>query len=587
MKMQIQTLNEALVRAAPHTDCGVRILDRREKATWLDWSEILRRSSRVAGGLRAVGVEAGDTVGLLYPTGEEFFFAFFGTLLCGAVPVPLYPPVRLGRLQEHAVRTARMLRATRARLVLTDARLRRILGSALSEGGCPDRSLEQLPKADSIVHEVAGDDLALVQFSSGTTLDPKPVALTHRAVLAQTEILNGFWPDRPGLRNTGVSWLPLYHDMGLIGCVLPALERPSVLTLLPPEAFVARPAIWLRTLSRYKATISPAPSFAYGLCVEKIHDAELDGIDLSEWRVALNGAEAVVPSVIRAFNRRFSRWGLRPEAVTPVYGLSEAALAVTFSTIDEPAVTANFARESLARDNTVVRTADGRELVSVGRPVPGFEVQIRSREGSALGEGRVGDIWVRGPSLMEEYLHQPESTQRALRGGWLDTGDLGFFSAGELYITGRAKDVLIVRGSNHAPDEIEAVVSELADARSGCSAAVSYLPEGAEREEIWLFVEHRRGAEAAVENGLVHACKKRVLARTGIALDRIEVLKPGTLPRTSSGKIRRQETLRRYLEHRLDPPEPVTLTRLLLTMGRSMMAHLRKPGMSRDLRDAG
>lgn len=188
---------------------------------------------------------------------------------------------------------------------------------------------------------------------------------------------------------------------------------------------------------------------------------------------------------------------------------------------------------------------------------------------------------------MREYLHQPETTQRALREGWLDTGDLGFLAAGELFITGRAKDVLIVRGSNHAPEEIEIVVSELADVRTGCSAAVSYLPEGAEREEVWLFVEHRRGASAATSNGLVSSCRRRVLAQTGIALDRIEVLEPGTLPRTSSGKIRRQEALRRYLEGQLEPPEPVSATRLLLTLGRSVIAQLRKPGIREDLRDAG
>lgn len=587
MEKRAKTLNEALVRAAPRVDCGVRIVDRRERATWLSWSEIFDRASRVAGGLRAAGVETGDMVGLLYPTGEEFFAAIFGTLLCGAVPVPLYPPVRLGRLPEYLDRTAHMLRAAEVRLVLTDVRLRRILGTALAKAGCQDRSLTQLPRAEPIAREVPADALALVQFSSGTTLDPKPVALTHRAVLAQTGILNDFWPDRPGLRHTGVSWLPLYHDMGLIGCVFPVLERPSVLTVIPPEAFVARPAIWLRMLSKYRATISPAPNFAYGLCVEKIRDAELEGVDLSEWRIALNGAEAVVPSVVRAFNQRFSKWGLRPEALTPVYGLSEAALAVTFSTIDEPTTNRRFARQSLGSDSKVVVSASGRELVSVGRPVPGFEVEVRGRAGRVLGEGRVGRIWAKGPSLMKEYLHQRETTQRTLVEGWLDTGDLGFFSAGELYITGREKDVLIVRGSNHAPEEIEAVVSELADARTGCCAAVSHLPEGAEREQVWLFVERRRGADAAAGNGLVDACRRRVLAQTSIAVDRVEVLAPGTLPRTSSGKIRRQETLRRYLDSRLDPPKSVSATRLLLTMGRSVIAQWRQPGTAGDLRDAG
>ena len=577
----METLNQALVRAAQYPDCGLRILDRRERESWMGWSELFERSSGTAAGLRAKGVERGETVGLFYPTGEEFFVAFFGILLAGAVPVPLYPPVRLGRLAEYQSRTARMLRAAGIRRVLVDSKLRRILGEALSGANTRSFTLAQISIRETLVEEVAPDALGLVQFSSGTTVDPKPVALTHRALMAQTRSLNGFWPDTPELRHSGVSWLPLYHDMGLIGCVFTVLERPSTLTLIPPELFVARPAVWLRALAKYRATISPAPTFAFGLCAEKIRDDQLQGVDLSHWRVALCGAETVVPAVLDRFARRFEPFGFRPQALTPVYGLSESALAVTFSDIDRP-----FSYRSISRDG---RKADlaaapgetkeqttGRKIVSVGRPLPGFEIQVRDQNGEVLTESEEGRVWIRGPSLMREYLNQPEATARVLQGGWLDTGDVGFLYVGELYISGRAKDVLIVRGVNHSPDEIEAAVSELGSVRTGCAAAVGCLPVGADREEIWLFIERARKHPEDARDEIIEACMRQVLRHTGIAVDRVEVLEPGTLPRTSSGKIRRQRALELHLAGELLPPDPVTAGRILQAMGRSMWAQLRQ-----------
>lgn len=581
------TLQGLLERAARNREAGIRLLDRRERETWLGWREISQRAELVAGGLAAGGIRPGDRVALVFPTCPGFFHAFFGVLLAGAVPVPLYPPVRLGRLEEYHLRTAGMVQASGARLILTDRRVRRILGRtvelARAELGC--RLPEDLPTGAPPALGFDSESLALVQFSSGTTAEPKPVALSHRAILAQVRTLNGFWPDDELTRHTGASWLPLYHDMGLIGCVFPALERPSVLTLLPPEAFVAKPALWLRAISRYGATISPAPSFAYGLCADKIRDEELDGVDLSTWRVALNGAEPVAPDAMRRFVGRFSRWGLRPEALTPVYGLSEAALAVTFSRIERPFTTRRFSREALSAAGRAEIEPEGIELASVGRPLPGFEVEIRrpgtSPAAETLDAGRVGRIHVKGPSLMEGYLGLPGATAEVLSEGWLDTGDLGFLLDGELFLTGRAKDVLIVRGRNHAPDEIERPAGELADVRSGCVAAVAYLPVGRETEEILLFAERDRQSSMGGE-ALAELCRRRVLAHSGIAVRRVVVLEPGTLPRTSSGKIRRRETLRRYLADELVPPDPVNTLGMTLALGRSIRSFSRARKAERD-----
>jgi acyl-CoA synthetase (AMP-forming)/AMP-acid ligase II len=573
----VATLGQALERAAGFPEAGVRLLDRREDAEWLPWAEIERRARSVAGGLQALGVKKGERVGLVYPTSAEFLAAFFGTVLAGAIPVPLYPPLRLGRLGEYQRQTAHMLAAAGAALVLADPQVRRILGEAVERArprlGC--LPLAELDPRPATPVRVAPGELGLVQFSSGTTVDPKPVALSHRAILAQVAAINGLWPDRRGIVHNAVSWLPLYHDMGLIGILFSALFRPAVATLIGPEAFVARPALWLRTLSRYRGTISAAPNFAYALCVARIRDEELRGTDLSAWRLALDGAEPVAPEVLRAFQERFAPWGLRPEALTPVYGLSEAALAVTISDLDAPFRSLRCDRRSLEVEGEAREDPAGRELVSLGRPVPGVELAVRDTRGRDLGEGRVGRLWVRGPSLMRGYLDQDEATAAAVVAGWLDTGDVGFLRGGELYLTGRAKDLLILRGRNHAPEEVERAVAEVPGVRRGGVAAASFLPEGASGEVLFLWVEVRGAVGAAERAALPEACRRAVLVATGLAVDEVVPLAPGTLPRTSSGKLRRQETLRLHLAGELAPPERVTPLGLAGALRRSHRAYAR------------
>ena len=578
------TLSELLRAAAVQRDAGLRLLDRHEVATWHPWAEVGERAAAVAGRLAAAGVRPGDRVALVFPTSIEFFDAFFGVLLAAAVPVPLYPPVRLGRLEEYEARTAAMLRAAGAKLVLAERTVRRLLGGAVLQAAPPlgCRVLAELPAAAPQWQTSQPEDLALVQFSSGTTRDPKPVALSQRAVVAQTVRLNGFWPQpASGIRDSGVSWLPLYHDMGLIGCVMPALTVPGALTLLPPELFVARPAVWLRAISRFGGTISPAPSFAFGLCVDRIRDQELDGVDLSCWRVALNGAEPVAARVARAFADRFAAWGFRASAMTPVYGLSEAALAVTFSALDRPLVSRRLDRRRLAEDGVAVDAADGVEVVSVGRPLPDFAVRVVDRSGAEQAAGAVGRILVRGPSLMDGYLGRPDLTAEVLRDGWLDTGDLGFIADGELFVTGRVKDVLILRGANHAPQEVEEAAWRVAGARTGCAVAVSWQPDDGETECLLVLVEATRDLPRTRRPEVAAAVRAAVRASCGLTIDEVEVLAPGTLPRTSSGKLRRRESLRRWLDGELAPPDRVTPLRLAGALARSSLAFARARHLER------
>ncbi|MFT5585332.1 MAG: fatty-acyl-CoA synthase [Cognaticolwellia sp.] len=559
-----QTLCEVLLytRSGGH-NATLRFLDRHGRPNEQDWAGTRERALAVSGQLIALGIEHGERVVLVYATEPDFFAAFFGCMLAGAVPCPVYPPVRLGRMDEYHQRTARMVELAGARLMLASGRIKRVLGGVVErvrpELGC--RTLEELPGGAPQSRTVGLDDLAMLQFSSGTTVEPKPVALSHGAVMAQTRaLLDHLLEHADGVPATGVCWLPLYHDMGLIGCVFPSLVLGGELTLMGPEVFIGRPALWLQTLSKYGGVVSPAPNFAYGLCLDRVKDADMEGVDLSRWRVALNGAEPVAPQVLRDFIARFSQWGFQPQALSPVYGLSEASLALTFSALDQPFNSERFNAHALSAGRAEL-DPQGTEIVSVGTPLRGFFIQVRGENGPVL-DGHIGSVWAKGPSLMREYLGRPELTAKALVSGWLDTGDQGFVHGGQLYLSGRIKDLLILNGRNHAPHPVEQAVDGIPGVRTGCAAAVSHRPEGAASEQLVLFVEHSSQASTAEKSELPKACNQAVVVATGLVCAQILLLPPGTLPRTSSGKIRRAETLAQHLRGELVPPDKVHLLKV-------------------------
>ena len=577
-----ETVVHALHRAAASATAtdGIRFLDRHENALFFDWATLAQRAQMAAGYLHAKGVKRHDRVALILPTCPEFIDAWLGCQLLGAVPVALYPPVRLGRLDEYFQQTATMIGSAQPVCIISDARVRRILGRLLPQVELPLGLL----KAENLSKETTpidlgppqGNDLAMVQFSSGTTVAPKPVALTHRQILANADAIMDFFPHDDGLQHAGVSWLPLYHDMGLIGCILPALLRPGPLTLIPPEVFLAKPSIWLRAISRFRATLSPAPDFAYGLCTDRIRDEELDGCDLSSWRLAMNGAESVSPARAKAFTDRFSKWGLPAEAMTPVYGLSEASLAVTFSNPKTVMHSEAFESRALSKGNARILNSENNdapkvELSSVGRPLRGFEIAIRTSEGTPCDEGVVGQLWVAGPSLMQGYLGE---TQSSVVDGWLKTGDLGFVLNGELYITGRAKDVIVLRGRNHNPQGIEESLLNVEGLRTGCVAAVGTVDSKGDR--LLVFVESRNPTKDTAQR-----CSEAILSKTGLEPDLVMILEPGVLPRTSSGKIRRAETLKRWQQGTLSSPDKITPWLLTGALAKSFIGHLRGPGRNR------
>ena len=567
-----ETLIHLLRRAqqAPRADGGLRFVDLRERERFFAWPEVVDRAARSAGTLQRLGVRPGDRVAIVSPTEIGFMDAFFGALWAGAIPVPLYPPVRLGRLDEYIGRTAAMLAAVQAAVVVVESRVQKLFGGVM-ERHRPTHgllALDRLPLGEPVAAAILDEeDIGLIQFSSGTTAEPKPVALSHRALLANLDRILDLLPEPSDPPQAGVSWLPLYHDMGLIGCLFPALARGGPLTLLSPEVFLARPALWLRAISRHRGTATTAPNFAYALCLSRVSDEELVGVDLSSLRVALNGAEPIAARTLRDFAARFAPYGFDPAAMMPVYGMSEAALAVTFSERGPGPVVLRAGRAALLDGS--LREAQGEEpaieIVSVGRALRGFAVEVRGPTGDPLPAGQIGGIFVQGPSLLSRYWNGAPSP---LRDGWLETGDLGALIDGQLYITGRAKDLLILRGRNHAPQTLELVADGVPGVRTGCTAAVAI--HGEEGEQLVIFVESH-----APPPGLAEAVRTAILAEQGLEPDLVVVLEPGTLPRTSSGKMRRGEAARRWMAGTLEPPEEMGALRLAGKMAQSYLGYWR------------
>ena len=571
------TLVHAFAHAAGDPS-GITFVGLDERETFLPWGEVYDRAARTGAALAALGIAPGDRVAIVLRTEPAFLDAFLGAWWCGAVPVPLYPPVRLGRMDEWLAATARMLEVSGARIVVSGGGTRRLLGGAIErarpELGCVDADRLRACAGDgppAPARLPAPGELALVQFSSGSTVDPKAVALTHGALRAMADALVvATAPDRR--RDALVSWLPLYHDMGLIGCLLGPATYPGPLVLVAPEHFLARPALWPRAVARHGGSISAAPSFAYAYVADRVRPADLAGLSLARWRLALDGAEPVSGEAMRRFAALLAPHGFDPGALVPVYGLSEAALAVTFARPGGGLEGRRVDPVRLARDGEVA--PGDREVMSVGTPVAGVEVAVRARgPGSPLaGEGRLGRIFVRGPALMRGYLGDPGATARALADGWLDTGDLGFVAGGALYVHGRAKDVVIVRGANHAPEEFEVPLARVPGLRPGCAVAVGVEVDG-RGEALVVLAERARGA--AEDGGLAAEVRRTVLEATGVEPHEVHLLAPGTLPRTSSGKLRRGEALRRLQAGALRPPQKVGALRLAAMAARSGLAYAR------------
>jgi len=536
----------------------------------ITFAELYQGAQAVASRLAARGIGRGDTVALMLPTSREFFLTFAGVLLAGGVPVPIYPPVRADRIAEYAERQSAILHNAEARLLGTFREaelvakllrpkvpsLQHIVTAAdlLSENTARGAASPRLPL------DAHSPDLALLQYTSGSTGNPKGVQLTHANLLANVRAIGEALAIRPD--DVGVSWLPLYHDMGLIGAWLMPLYFGIPVVVLSPVSFLTRPARWLQALHRHRGTITAAPNFAYELAVRKIEDSDIEGLDLSSLRAALNGAEPVNAATLDRFVRRFAPHGFRRQAFLPVYGLAESSLAVTIPALGREPRIDHVARDLFAREGRAMPlssdSADGEadndpsvlSFVSAGRALPNHEVRIVNAAGREAAEREEGALWFRGPSTTSGYFRNEEASSALFpagrAAGWLDSGDRAYRADGEFFITGREKDIILKAGRNLYPHEIEEIAAGVKGVRKGCVVAFGAADAAAGTERL-IVVAETLEKEAAAQQRISREIVEQVSLAVGLPPDSVKMLPPRSIPKTSSGKLRRDQTRQLYL----------------------------------------
>jgi acyl carrier protein len=549
--------------AGMHPD-GVHIVIVRENATGLAEETITHRELRdraqtFAANLQTRGLQTGEAVAIMLPTGRDYFFAFFGILLAGGVVVPLYPPLRASHLEDHLRRQAGILSNCQARVLITfpeaktAARLLRAHAPALRTV----MTASELSVANQARPRPGAGDLALLQYTSGSTGNPKGVMLTHANLLANIRAMGR--AVQASAADVFVSWLPLYHDMGLIGAWLGSLYYGARLVIMSPLAFLSRPARWLWAIHHYHGTLSAAPNFAYELCAGRIDDSQIEGLDLSSWRLAFNGAETVSANTISGFAQRFGRYGFSPTAMTPVYGLAECCVGLAFPPLGRGPVMDSIDRGVLMRESraTPLPPEDPRALrvVACGVPLPEHDIRIVDETGHEVADRVEGRLQFKGPSATQGYYRNADATRELLRGEWLDSGDLAYAVNGEIYITGRIKDVIIRAGRHLHPQEIEEAVGAIDSVRRGCVAVFGSPDPRHGTERLIVLAETRMQGTQELE-ALRSRIRDAVVALIGEPPDDVVLAPPHSVPKTSSGKLRRQASRDLYERGDIGRPPP-------------------------------
>lgn len=530
---------------ARHADqLAIYLYGDEEQEHELSYAQLSAGAQAVAAALVSRGLEPGDTVAIMLPTGREYFFSFLGILLAGGVPVPIYPPVRLSQIEDHMRRHVAILANARVTTLITVPEAKPV---ALLLRSQIDTLKSVLTGADLAAAPaafarpaIAPSDIAFLQYTSGSTGTPKGVVLTHANLLANVRAMGQVV--QAGAGDVFVSWLPLYHDMGLIGSWLGSLYFGFPLVIMSPLAFLARPQRWLWAIHRHRGTLSAAPNFAYELAARKIDERDLEGLDLSSWRYAFNGAEPVVPDTIAAFQKRFAKYGLRPTAMAPVYGLAESSVGLALQPPDRGAVVDRIEREPFMREGRAVpASVDNHEVlqfVGCGVPLPGHQIRIVGASGFEVGERAEGRLQFQGPSATSGYYRNPADTSKLFDGEWLDTGDYAYLVRGEIYLTGRAKDLIIRGGRNVYPYELEQAVGDIAGVRRGCVAVFGSADPASGTERLVVLAETRE-TDPAVHVRLKREINDATVALLGMPADDVVLAPPHTVLKTSSGKIRR------------------------------------------------
>ncbi|MEB3415953.1 fatty acyl-AMP ligase [Alteriqipengyuania sp. WL0013] len=549
------TFGEALDYAASGT-LGLNFHDARgdlERA--YPFSELRDDAIAMARRLVAAGLKPGDRLALIAETAPDFAAAFCGAVYAGVWPVPLPLPTSFGGKEGYVDQLAVQLSSSDPVMLLYPAEISEMTQAAADRQGCKGASYEDFGAGDvpdAALPQSKPDDICYLQYSSGSTRFPHGVAVTHEALLANLAAHGLGMKLQPGDRC--VSWLPWYHDMGLVGCLLSPIANQVSTDYLRTEHFARRPLAWLDMISRNPGTtLSYSPTFGYDICARRISSQSnvAERFDLSRWRVAGNGADMIRPDVMQGFVNAFADAGFSAGAFLPSYGLAEATLAVTIMPPGEGIRVELVEEERLsghARD--LARPARYRAIVNCGKAVEGMEVAIRGEGGRALPDHQIGKVWCRGSSVMHSYFRDPESTAECMVDGWLDTGDMGYMADGYLFIVGRAKDMIIINGKNHWPQDIEWAVEQLPGFNHGDIAA--FAIETDTGEEAPAVLVHCRVSDPDERVRLHEQIKDKVRSVTGMNCV-VELVPPRTLPRTSSGKLSRAKAKKQYLSGEIEP----------------------------------
>ena len=521
------------------------------------YSELREDALANANRLVALGLKKGDRVALVAETGPEFAACFFGAIYAGLWPVPLPLPTSFGGREAYVEQLKVMLQSSDPQLFLYPEELAEFTTVAAEQRAVSGRSWESLDEIDAAgelaLPDADPDEIAYLQYSSGSTRFPHGVAVTHRA------LLDNLHSHGVGLQveatDRCVSWLPWYHDMGLVGCMLSPIALQISADYLKTEDFARRPLAWLDMISRNPgSSVSYSPTFGYDICSRRMSSQTraADRFDLSRWRVAGNGADMIRPDVMQAFVDSFADAGFKAGAFCPSYGLAEATLAVSLMPPGEGIRLELVEESELSGAGTPAqeRPRRYRAIVNCGKPVKGMEIEIRDASGEELPERGIGKVWVRGSSVMVGYYRDPEATEACMKDGWLDTGDMGYMSGGYIFIVGRAKDMIIINGKNHWPQDIEWAVEQLPGFKSGDIAAFAIT--GPSGEETPAVLVHCRVSDPQERGRLRDDIRERVRAITGIT-PVVELVPPRTLPRTSSGKLSRTKARNLYLTGEIVP----------------------------------
>jgi len=564
IRAQFATFNDAIDYAA-RSKKGLNFHDMRGNLERVyPFSEMRDDAITMAHRLIAAGIKRDDRVALIAETGPDFAALFCACVYAGAWPVPLPLPTTFGGKDSFIDQLTVQLNSSDPAILIYPEEIAEIASAAAERQGCASESWQdfgQRPAPECELPEASPDDICYLQYSSGSTRFPTGVAVTHKALLHN--IYGHAVSMNLGENDRCISWLPWYHDMGLVGCFLSLIANQFSADFLKPDAFARRPLAWLDMISRNPGnTCSYSPTFGYDICARRISSQTnvAERFDLSRWRVAGNGADMIRPDVMQSFVNAFSDAGFSASAFTPSYGLAEAVLAVTVMPPGEGIRVELVEEERLSgTPRDITRPARYRAIVNCGKPLPDMEVFIAGEDGSARSDHQIGKVWCRGPSVMHSYFRNEEATADCLvpsddpeHSPWLDTGDMGYTADGYLFIVGRAKDMIIINGKNHWPQDIEWAVEQLPGFNHGDIAAFSVETEAG--EEAPAVLVHCRVSDPEERVKLREEIADKVRSVTGMSCV-VELVPPRTLPRTSSGKLSRAKAKKLYLSGEIVPLE--------------------------------